>query len=314
MILFSLIMLMDELKCYDYLVEILHPNGLCCPNCHASVEQAKVHRRDRAPLLYYRCSCGRIYNAFAGTLWQGTHHSCSVIVRILQGFAQGIPTLHLAKELGIDRKHLLERRHQIQALATQACPQEPLPDAVAEVDEMYQNAGEKGIPHLDPEDPPRSRANKARGHGTWATDRPPVLGIVGRESGHIQLFVKKNSARKDLEPSVLETTQYGSTINTDEWGAYNHLSDQEQRKHVTVCHTPGKRVWAKDEDGDGIREVHVNTIEGFWTGTRNFLRPFRGVNKVYLQQYLAIHQWAHNLKEVTLDFLRILCGITPLAS
>jgi hypothetical protein len=29
-----------------------------------------------------------------------------VIVRILQGFAQGTPTLHLAKELGIDRKHL----------------------------------------------------------------------------------------------------------------------------------------------------------------------------------------------------------------
>jgi len=39
----------------------------------------------------------------------------------------------------------------------------------------------------------------------------------------------------------------GSTINTDEWGAYNHL-DKAGRIHVTVCHTPGKRVWAKDED------------------------------------------------------------------
>jgi len=57
-----------------------------------------------------------------------------------------------------------------------------------------------------------------------------------------------------------------------------------QRNHVTVCHTPGKRVWARDDDGDGIREVHVNTIEGLWTGLRNFLRPFRGVNKIYLQQ------------------------------
>jgi len=49
---------------------------------------------------------------------------------------------------------------------------------------------------------------------------------------------------------------------------------------VTVCHTPGKRVWARDDDGDGIREVHVNTIEGLWTGLRNFLRPFRGVSKI----------------------------------
>jgi hypothetical protein len=80
----------------------------------STVEQSKVHRRDRAPILYFRCSCGRIYNAFSGTLWGGTHHRCRVIVRILQGFAQGTPTLHLAKELGIDRKHLLERRHKIQ--------------------------------------------------------------------------------------------------------------------------------------------------------------------------------------------------------
>ena len=28
--------------------------------------------------------------------------------------------------------------------------------------------------------------------------------------------------------------------------------------------------------------MHDNTLEGLWTGLRNFLRPFRGVNKVYL--------------------------------
>jgi len=111
----------------------------------------------------------------------------------------------------------------------------------------------------------------------------------------------------------LAETQKGTTINTDEWGAYRHLSAAE-RQHVTVYHAPGKRVWARDEDGDGIREVHTNTIEGVWTSVRNFLLPFRGVNKLYLQQYLTIHEWAHNLKEVTLDFLRILCGITQLAS
>ncbi len=311
MIRFSTVELMDEQKCYDYLVEILHPNGLCCPECDTPAEQSKVHRRDRAPVLYVRCSCGRIYNAFSGTLWQGTHHSCCVIVRILQGFAQGTPTLHLAKELGVDRKHLLERRHKIQELAAQACTREPLADEVVEVDEMYQNAGEKGILHLDPEDPPRQRANKARGHGTWDTDRPPVQGIIGRESGHVHIIVKKNSARKDLEPDVLNTTKSGSTVNTDEWTAYNHLS-RSRRIHVTVNHS--EHEWARDDDGDGIREVHSNTIEGFWTGVRNFLRPFRGVNKIYLQQYLAIHEWAHNLKDITSDYLRILGGVTQMAS
>lgn len=311
MIIFPIVHLMDEQKCYDLLVKILHANGLGCPNCGKAVEECSVHRWDRKPVLYYRCPCGRIYNAFTRTHWQGTHHKCSVIIRILQGFSQGIPTLHLAKELGIDRKHLLERRHALQGFAEKACSREPLSDEVVEADELYQNAGEKGVVHSDPDDPPRERANKARGHGTWDTDRPPVFGIVGRESGKIQLEVKKNSARSDLEPSVLSATHEGTTVNTDEWGAYNQLKDAK-RIHLTVCHAKG--VWAKDEDGDGIREVHNNTIEGLWTGVRNFLRPFRGVNKFYLQQYLAMHEWAHNLKEVSLQFLRTICGVTQFAS
>ena len=120
------------------------------------------------------------------------------IVRILQGIAQGVPTRHLAQELGLDRKHLLERRHQIQTLAEQACPREALVDAVVEADEMDQNAGEKGRLHPDPEDPPRRRANP---HGTWDTDRPPILGIVGRDSGQIQLSLK-NSFANALTPSA----------------------------------------------------------------------------------------------------------------
>ena len=60
--------------------------------------------------------------------------------------------------------------------------------------------------------------------------------------------------------------------------------------------------------GDGKREVHCNTMEGIWTGLRNFLRMFRGVHKKYLSQYVAIFEWAHNLKEVTLDYLRRLIG------
>jgi transposase len=282
MMIFSVHEFMDEQKCYDFLGAILHPLGLNCPVCQCSVQDSKVHRRDRAPILCYICPNGHYYNLFSKTVWQGTHHKCPVIVSILQGIAQGTSTLHLSQELGIDRRHLLNRRHLLQNNVDAATIRTPLSDTVTEADEMYQNAGEKGVEHPDPNDPPRRRGNKTRGHGTWDTDRPPVLGVIGRESGQVQLEVKHNSARKDLEPTVLNATQPGTTVNTDEWGAYNHLA-KSGRLHVTVCHTPGKREWARDDDGDGIREVHTNTSEGFWTGLRNFLRPFRGVNKVFLQ-------------------------------
>lgn len=93
----------------------------------------------------------------------------------------------------MDRKHLLERDHKMQALAAQACHRDRLADPVVEVvDERYQNASEKGVLHPDPEDPPRQRANQTRGHGMWERDRLPVLRIVGRDSGQIQLILKKH--------------------------------------------------------------------------------------------------------------------------
>jgi len=140
-----------------------------------------------------------------------------------------------------------------------------------------------------------------------------VLGVVGRESGEIHLEVCKRSTRDELVPKVLAATEPGSLINTDEWQAYKSLSDHE-RMHVFVTHSGPKEDWARDDDGDGIREVHCNTVEGIWTGLRNFLRPFRGVHKKYLNQYVRTFEWAHNLKAVSDDYLRVLLGaISPSA-
>ena len=72
------------------------------------------------------------------------------------------------------------------------------------------------------------------------------------------------------------------TLYTDESSAYKKVA-ASGRTHATVCHS--KKEYARDDDGDGIHEVHCNTMEGIWTGLRNFLRPFRGVHKKYLHLY-----------------------------
>jgi transposase len=97
----------------------------------------------------------------------------------------------------------------------------------------------------------------------------------------------------------------------DEWNRYNHVGERHRRVHQAVDHSGPKGTWAIDADGDGVREVHCNTQEGLWTGLRNFLRPFRGVSKWYLAQYVAVFQWGHNLKRVTDEFLRILLRMLP---
>ena len=97
----------------------------------------------------------------------------------------------------------------------------------------------------------------------------------------------------------MQFTISAATVNTDEWLGYNHII----RKRVTVNH--GLHEWARD-DGDGIREVHINSTEGMWTGLRNFLRPFRGVHKKHLAGYVAIHEHAINLKKISPKFISAL--------
>ena len=166
--------------------------------------------------------------------------------------------------------------------------------------------GKKGVPHPDPEDAPQRRANAAPGHGTWANDRPPVCGVVGRESGQLRLTVTERSDGATLERVARRASWPMVRFHTDEWQGYNGLPGMG-RYRSTVCHAA--REWARDDDGDGVREVHVNTLEGLWTGLRNFLRPFRGVSKAYLYQYVAMFEWGYNAKRATSTFLKALLGV-----
>jgi transposase-like protein len=120
MITFPIQELMDEQKCYNYLLKVLHRRGLKCPTGHPVPAGQKPHDRHRTPVVDYRCrECGSVFNAFTNTVWCGTRYTCVQMVLILRGIAQGTPTEHLADELGIDRSHLLAKRHEIQQLLEQ---------------------------------------------------------------------------------------------------------------------------------------------------------------------------------------------------
>lgn len=133
--------------------------------------------------------------------------------------------------------------------------------------------------------------------------------MIGRESGQVFLRQTYRSTQKAIEPVVLRVTREGTEVHTDEWHAYDGLDDRGRTRH-SVNHN--RHEWARDDDGDGIREVHCNTIEGHWLGLRNFLRPFRGVSKWCLDLYVAFYQCLHNFRRDFLGFLQRLFGaFTP---
>jgi transposase-like protein len=147
---FPLIDLMDEHACYERLLSLLHPDGLACPRCGAA-DRLGVHRRHRDPVIDYQCGhCGRVFNAFTGTPLQGIRRPPAQLLLILRGIADAAPTAQMARELGCDRKHLLQLRHRLQGNALLGLDRNPLGDAVVEADEAYVNAGEKRDPASRP--------------------------------------------------------------------------------------------------------------------------------------------------------------------
>ena len=94
-----------------------------------------------------------------------------------------------------------------------------------------------------------------------------------------------------IQPIIEATVAKGALIHTDEYGIYARLEGWGYR-HKTVCH--GRGEYARDEDGDGFCEVHVNTIEGFWSLLRSWLRPHRGISQDKLPLYLGFFQFVHN--------------------
>jgi transposase-like protein len=102
-----------------------------------------------------------------------------------------------------------------------------------------------------------------------------------------------NVQQRTIQPVIAATVAKGSGVHTDEYDIYARLPAWGYR-HKTGCHGQGE--YARDEDGDGFCEVHVNTIEGVWSLLRSWLRPHRGISQENLPLYLGFFQFVHNAR------------------
>ena len=102
-----------------------------------------------------------------------------------------------------------------------------------------------------------------------------------------------NVRQATIRPVIEATVAKGALAHTDECDVYARLEEWGYR-HKTVCHARGE--YARDDDGDGFREVHVNTAEGLWSLPRSWLRPRRGVSQEKPPAYLAFLQLVHNAR------------------
>ena len=163
--------------------------------------------------------------------------------------------------------------------------------------------GKKSTPHRDKHDPPRRRANKRKGIGTFENDRPPIISIISRATQECRYWVldrtNQNICRQLIDESVPQeaTVWFYTDGSTAYLGSYT--------RHASVNHS--KEEWARDDDGDGRREVHCNSCQGRGAALRTFLRPFRGVHKNNLFLYVAVFEAGTNAKRISPALVQRLC-------
>src|SRR5262249_20564131 len=129
----------------------------------------------------------------------------------------------------------------------------------------------------------RSRRAIMKGRSYWI---PGSSAPTVSEKGNAFLRLLKNKGFKE---------ERMATMRLDDLGTSTTLESNKSHGHKSVNH--GRGEFARDDDGDGVCEVHVNTMEGFWSRLRSWLRPHRGISQAKLPVYLGFFEFVHNVRK-----------------
>jgi len=79
----------------------------------------------------------------SGTVFEGSRKRPAILVLLRRGIAKGESAARLARELKLSRQTVHALRQRIQANLNASAPTDTMEGTTFEVDEVYQNAGEK---------------------------------------------------------------------------------------------------------------------------------------------------------------------------
>ena len=165
-----------------------------------------------------------------------------------------------------------------------------------ECEEAYGIAGHKGQPEVLKRKGRKGRRRRLKGkggRGTLEKERPPVFGMMQR-GGQVVINLMAKVQQKTLKPFIKDPIVPGTLVYTDEYSIYARLQSWGYG-HKSVNHGQGE--FARAEEGDGFCEVQVNTMEGFWSLWRSWLRPHRGISQEKLPLYLGFCEFVHNARK-----------------
>jgi transposase len=126
--------------------------------------------------------------------------------------------------------------------------------------------------------------------------------MISRDTGEQCWWVCDHADTRTCQTLIADNVPSDSTLlYTDAWQSYRG----SHPAHAIVRH--GVHEWARDDGGDGRREVHCHACEGAGAARRPSWRVFRGVHTQYLHLYVATYEAMANAKRVTPELIQRMC-------
>ena len=215
-----------------------------------------------------------------GTIFEGTHipiRKWLMAFHLVCSSKKGISALQLQRNLGLKSyKSAWHMAHRIRH-AMRSEPLQGMLKGVVEVDETYIGGRPRN---------PDCQEKDRRKREKWSS-KAPVMALIQRDGDAISFPVRHVDA-KTLRGAINLLVEPGSTIYTDEHGAYKYLPGYE---HDSTCHS--KREYLRGE-------VHSNTAESYFALLKRGIHgTFHHVSVGHLPRYCDEFSFRWNHRKVT---------------
>jgi transposase len=263
----------NDAACLEWLKDRLYPDGIFCPKCEAVTK----HHRDAKRPSYACQNCGRHEHPMKGTIFEDSATSLKLwfhAIFLMASTRCGISAKQLERELGVTYKTAWRMFQKIRSLLDEG--DGPKLSGNVETDESFYG-GLEGNKH----------AAKRKHAGRGPVGKTAVWGAV-EQGGRVVARVVPDTRGATLLPRIRERVLPQSMIFSDEATAYDPLS-MMGFGHRRVHHAAHVYL-----NGD----AHTNTIEGFWSLTKNGIRGvYHSVSAKYLQTYLNEYAFRYNRRK-----------------